>query len=333
MAMCTYNGAGYVREQLRSISEQTRPPDELVICDDNSVDGTKEILSAFASASTLPVRLHFNPETLGSTKNFEKAMCLCQGDIIALSDQDDYWLPEKLMRVEAALASSPDAGMVFSDAEIVDQNLRPLGYRLWQYFELDREERRDAVEGGAFDLFLARNVAVGATMAFHSRFKELILPIPEAFNLKHDDGRILIHDGWVALLISAVAGLVIIDEPLVKYRQHPRQQVGIKTTAEDGTADGRVGGVRAAISRQNFYSAEISQLEALRERLSAKVPAAECESAFSKLEAKITHLRTRAEMPARRSRRLPRVLREMLTRRYHLYSNGVRSAAKDLFKR
>ena len=331
VAMCTYNGAGHVREQLESIAAQSRPPDELVICDDNSGDGTREILREFASASPLPVRLHFNPETLGSTKNFEKAIGLCAGDVIALSDQDDYWLPEKLARVEEALSSALDVGMVFSDAEIVDESLRPLGCRLWQYLKFERGEQKSVRGGNAFDLLLARNIVVGATMAFRSRFKELILPIPDEFDLRFDDGRILIHDGWLSLLITATAGVAVIDEPLIMYRQHPKQQVGAKSPPGAEAADG--GGLRAALTRQKFYSAEIGQLEAVRERLTAKVPAAVCAGAVSKLESKIAHLRARADMPGRRSRRLPRVLREVLTLRYHFYSNGVRSAAKDLFKR
>jgi glycosyltransferase involved in cell wall biosynthesis len=327
VAMCTYNGGCYVREQLDSIAAQTRPPDELVVCDDNSSDATGQLLREFAARAPMPVRLHFSRETLGSTNNFAKAISLCEGEVIALSDQDDYWLPEKLARAEAALAAAPDAGMVFSDAEVVDEDLRPLGYGLWEYLRFGREEQRAVTSGDAFNLLLARNIVVGATMAFRSSFKELILPIPGEFNLSRGDGRILIHDGWASLLISAVAGVAVVAEPLMKYRQHPGQQVGAKAgAAQDG------GGLRAAVSRPNFYDAEIGQLAALRERLAAKVPAAAAR-ALSKLDAKIAHLRARAGMPEQRSRRLLRVLREVLSLRYHQYSNGVRSAAKDLLRR
>jgi hypothetical protein len=324
--MCTCNGGGYVGEQLESIAAQSRPPDELVVCDDRSDDGTREVLEAFAARARFEVRLHFNGERLGSTKNFEQAIGLCRGDLIALSDQDDFWLPEKLMRQEAALASAPDAGMVFSDAEVVDECLRPLGYTVWQHVKFGPEEQRAVRGGGAFDLLLARNIVAGATMAFRSRFKDLILPIPEAYDLKRE-GRLLLHDGWVALLVSAVAGVTLTDGPLMKYRQHPQQQVGAKE--EEAAA-----GVRAAVSRPNFFAVEIGQLEAVRERLRAKAADTDRRRrAAARLDAKITHLRTRAEMPDGGARRLPRVLREVLTLRYHRYSNGVRSAAKDLLKR
>lgn len=321
--MCTFNGGAYVGEQLESIAAQTRPPDELVVCDDRSEDGTRGALEAFAARAPFDVRLHFNEERLGSTKNFEKAIGLCRGRVIAMSDQDDVWLPEKLERQEAALDSAPDAGMVFSDAEVVDERLRPLGYTVWEHVKFGPEEQRVIRGSGAFDLLLARNVVAGATMAFRSRFKDLLLPIPEEYNLKRE-GRILLHDGWIALLVSAVAGVTITDGPLMKYRQHARQQVGSKEDAAAGVAS-----LRAAVSRPNVFAVEIGQLTAARDRLAAKAPAASAR-AVSKLDSKVAHLRARAEMPGRGARRLPRVLREVLTLRYHRYSNGVRSAAKDL---
>ena len=323
VAMCTFNGGAYVGEQLESIAAQTRPPDELVVCDDRSEDGTREALEAFAARAPFDVRLHFNEERLGSTKNFEKAIGLCRGSVIAMSDQDDVWLPEKLERQAAALDSAPGAGMVFSDAEVVDERLRPLGYTVWGHVKFGPEDQRAVRAGGAFDLLLARNVVAGATMAFRSRFKDLLLPIPEEYSLKRE-GRLLLHDGWIALLISAVAGVTVTDGPLMKYRQHAAQQVGSKEKS------GGAASVRAAVSRPNVFAVEIGQLTAARDRLSAKDPAVSAR-AVSELDSKIAHLRARAEMPGRGgARRLPRVLREVLTLRYHRYSNGVRSAAKDL---
>ena len=122
VAMCTYNGAAYLEEQLDSIARQIRLPDELVVCDDNSSDESLRILRSFAARSAFPVRLHSNESNLGSTKNFEKAICLCSGDVIALADQDDVWHPEKLAILEREFSSTPDVGLVFTDAEIVDEN-------------------------------------------------------------------------------------------------------------------------------------------------------------------------------------------------------------------
>lgn len=98
VAMCTYNGSAFLQEQLDSIAAQTRLPDELVICDDGSSDSTVDIVERFAHGVSFRVQLFRNPQNLGSTRNFEQAMRLCTGDLIALSDQDDVWMPEKLAR-------------------------------------------------------------------------------------------------------------------------------------------------------------------------------------------------------------------------------------------
>ena len=82
IALCTYNGAKFLQEQLDSIAFQTRIPDEMIICDDQSKDSTLEILKNFVSKASFPVRLFLNEKNLGSTKNFGKAIGLCTGDII-----------------------------------------------------------------------------------------------------------------------------------------------------------------------------------------------------------------------------------------------------------
>src|SRR6185295_6827977 len=98
--MCTWNGAAYLRDQLESIAAQTRLPDELIMCDDASIDGTPAIARAFAARAPFPVRLEINEATVGVRQNFTKAIAACTGDLIALSDQDDVWRPDKLRVIE-----------------------------------------------------------------------------------------------------------------------------------------------------------------------------------------------------------------------------------------
>src|SRR4029078_1399724 len=130
VAMCTYNGAEFLPAQLESIFGQTRRPYEIVICDDVSTDETISLIPD-------TVVLHRNEENLGTVKNFEKAIGLCTGDVIALSDQDDVWRPDKLALIEGAFQKTPNAGLVFSDAEIVDEDLDPLGRRMWDEVGFD----------------------------------------------------------------------------------------------------------------------------------------------------------------------------------------------------
>src|SRR5713101_1538304 len=103
VAMCTYYGARFLQEQLESIAAQTRLPDELVVCDDRSADGSVEIVRNFAKSAPFPVQLEINETNLGAIKNFEKAIGLCEGETIALADQDDIWKPQKLSRLSVAL--------------------------------------------------------------------------------------------------------------------------------------------------------------------------------------------------------------------------------------
>src|SRR5688500_18488634 len=178
VAMCTYDGEPFLREQLASIAAQGRQPDELVVCDDRSSDSTCDIVREFAATAPFAVRLHTNERNLGSTKNFERAIRLCEGDAIALADQDDVWLPSKLARIEERFAAEPRAGLVFSDAEVVDERLRPLGYRLWESVGFDRAHQRLVSGGRALDVLLPGWTVTGATLAFRSRFRNLVLEIP-----------------------------------------------------------------------------------------------------------------------------------------------------------
>src|SRR5258708_997920 len=131
VAMCTYNGVRFLPEQLESIAAQTRLPDELVVCDDRSTDESVEIIRQFAHRAPFAVRLEINANNRGVTKNFQKAIELCQGDVIALADQDDVWKAQKLQRIVEALEKSPQCILVFSDGECIDGAGLELGFTLW----------------------------------------------------------------------------------------------------------------------------------------------------------------------------------------------------------
>src|SRR6266581_2981469 len=184
VAMCTYNGARFLPEQLESIAAQTRLPDELVVCDDGSKDQTVETIKAFAERAPFSVRLEINETNLASTKNFEKAISLCKGDIVALSDQDDVWKPRKLSVLEKTLEEHPEAGYVFSDAELVDVAGRPLGRTLWNTIRFRGSVLRGFSGSRQVAVLLRRAAAQGAATAFRSKLKSVLLPISPHFG--HD---------------------------------------------------------------------------------------------------------------------------------------------------
>jgi glycosyltransferase involved in cell wall biosynthesis len=317
IAMCTYNGADFLPAQLDSIITQTRPPDELVICDDGSTDDTSSLLKRFAAESGAPVSLHFNEQNLGSVKNFEKAIGLCTGDLIALSDQDDVWRSDKLQLIEESFQSYPEAGLVFSDAEVVDENLQPLNRRMWDEVGFDEQKRKLVRLGRAFEVLITGWTVTGATMAFRSRFVPLALPVPDQIAM--------IHDGWIAVTIAAVARMIMIEEPLIEYRQHSRQQIGAPTPVETAPS-----GPVEALRRRNDSAGLHKILATLEERLSNHAESCNVRDALSFINNYSFHLKVRANLPQRRLNRLPGILRELLTLRYHEYANGFKSAAKDL---
>ena len=99
VALCTYNGEKYIKEQLESILNQTVAIDEIIICDDRSNDKTTAIIEQFQAEYPDKISLHKNHANLGSTKNFEKSISICTGDYIFLSDQDDIWKANKVEKI------------------------------------------------------------------------------------------------------------------------------------------------------------------------------------------------------------------------------------------
>jgi glycosyltransferase involved in cell wall biosynthesis len=307
VALCTFNGAAHLKAQLESVAAQTCPPDELVVSDDASTDDTPRIVEAFARVAHFPVRLTVNEQTLGSTRNFERAISLCSGDVIALCDQDDVWLSQKLLRLEGPF-SDPAVGLAFSDAEIVDESLRPTGRRLWDAVGLTAKRRRQIGRGRQLGMLLCGYRVTGATMAVRAKYARLAVPVP--------DGLGMIHDGWIALVAGAKSRVVAVAEPLVLYRQHARQQLGAPPPQR---AD-----APAVPWRANDYETPLRTIEALLARLESE---GEWGAGVHELRCWRDHLLARASMPRGRLRRLPTIISELPN--YRLYGRGVLSAAKD----
>jgi glycosyltransferase involved in cell wall biosynthesis len=317
--MCTYNGARFLNEQLESITRQTRLPDELVVCDDCSTDETPTLLRSFAASAPFPVRLYFNESNIGSTRNFEQAIRYSNGEAISLCDQDDIWHHEKVERTETLFRTRPQVGLVFTDAEVVDESEKPLGMTLWQSIRFGPERQAIVRSRKAAKLLSQKTVATGATMTFRARFRDWILPIPSDVSL--------IHDGWIALMISMLAPVEIIPEPLIRYRAHPAQQIGTPLNGSVDRIENR--SLRDAARRQNLFHPEIRKLEVALDRLGTNTRYLTSKE-VTDLSQRLHHLQIRATVRGNRVTNLPDVLRELITLRYHRYSNGVFSALKDL---
>ena len=320
IAMCTFNGADYLQEQLVSIVKQTRLPDELVVCDDGSTDSTLQILGEFEKDTPFPVRIYCNKIRLGATKNFEKAIKLCKGEIIFLSDQDDIWLPQKIKKIVETFKKNPDTGYIFSNALVVDEKLNSIDGTLWEYVSFTANRRRKFEQGNQIEVLIERSVVTGATMALCKTKTNWILPIPEEW----------VHDKWIALLASAAEEKgIFIEEPLIKYRLHSKQSIGINI---DG--DKKLNLIeqlkRAYNTKLESYEIVIDRLEYILNRLNEVNKMTKRTNEF--LIGKIKHLHERQWMHNySRWKRINRIFKELINRRYHRFSNGWEGVLKDLF--
>lgn len=205
IALASYNGEQYIKEQLDSILNQTLQNFEVVVCDDCSADRTWEVLQEYQKNDTR-FRIFRNEKNLGFKKNFEKAISLCQGEYIALCDQDDIWTPNHL---EVLLNTIGDNLVACGNAQIVDGEGKDKGYDLKSLEGLDKlyENNLDT----AYRVILNKNPFQGASMLIRKEFFEVALPIPESVNY---------HDAWFSALSCLKNGFIYTPTIINKYRQH-----------------------------------------------------------------------------------------------------------------
>jgi len=198
VAMCTYNGERYLAEQLDSIVNQSYQDIEIVICDDGSSDGTLAVLREYAHLDSR-IRVYENEANLGFVKNFEQAMTLCSGDLIALADQDDIWFPTK---IEVLVNLIGESSMVYSEVQLVDELAQPLD----QAFPgVNRLGGRCALS------LLIGNCVTGHACLLRRDLLNRALPIPDGVKA---------HDQWLAVVASLYGGLTASADTLSFYRQH-----------------------------------------------------------------------------------------------------------------
>lgn len=216
IAMTTCNGGKYLREQLESISRQSKLPSELVVCDDGSTDNTPEILTDFASGAPFPVRIYVNQTNLGFAANFFKSASLCYCDFIAFCDQDDVWLPNKLRDVHEAIEKNPEIQLVLQNSYICNE---------W----LDRSERffPNAILPGWYGKQSQFGFWVwpGFLQTIRANLIESIgrTDRPRSY---YPYDNLLTHDKLTCLLANAIGGIVVLREPAALYRRHSQTVTG-----------------------------------------------------------------------------------------------------------
>jgi len=213
VVLASYNGEKYIAAQIDSILSQNYVSFEVIVCDDASTDETVRIVATYMQRYP-QISLHQNSEQFGFVRNFEKGIGLAKSDYIALSDQDDIWKNDKIMRqMQAMLAEEKRAPgrpvMIHSDLCVIDAEEK---MKHDSYFRLKRYRLKKSKDLGHI---AGPSGAMGNTILFNRALKEKTVPFPEC---------LAFHDQWIAL-VNEVSGVrVTLNEPLVRYRIHQNNQ-------------------------------------------------------------------------------------------------------------
>jgi glycosyltransferase involved in cell wall biosynthesis len=208
VVVATCNGAAYLLAQLKSIVSQTYKPAQIIIVDDVSSDDTVLIAHAFA-AQHPEVMVIQNETRLGYIKNFEKGMLLATANYVALSDQDDIWVPHKLEKLRANIGSQM---LAYSDSELIDANGQLLHQKM--------SSIKNQLAYHTPIMYAIGAWAPGHAMLFKKELIDKAVPFPG----------LVTHDFWLGFVATCYSTVVYVNEPLVLYRQHAQNAIGADTT-------------------------------------------------------------------------------------------------------
>lgn len=212
--ICTFNGERFITEQLASIVGQTVKPDRIIISDDGSTDGTLERIKNFTASTAVKIEVRVRTGGIkGAEYNFLDTLKLTKAPYVFFSDQDDLWLKNKVDLYREALAKVQEPlkpMLVFSDAEVVNENLQTIHASFLASEKLFPDRQL------YFQRLIFQNCIQGATIMINQALKEKVFL----------SDRILMHDWWLALIAAAFGQLIFIPEKLIKYRQHYCNTVG-----------------------------------------------------------------------------------------------------------
>jgi hypothetical protein len=218
--LATYNGAEFLSDQIQSIQGQTISNWTLLVRDDGSGDNTRDIIETLASKDKRIHCVHDSLGSLGAARNFGELMRIAwvEGpDIIFFSDQDDVWLPTKMMEQIDALVNMEDFYgrdtpiLVYSDLEVVDRWLQPIHHSFMRYQGLTHEAR------SPLRVLVTQNFVTGCATAVNRSLLKLAVPLP---------ADVVMHDWWLALCAAACGQIGYLQNSTLRYRQHESNQIG-----------------------------------------------------------------------------------------------------------
>lgn len=318
VALCTHQGAPFVVQQLESVLDQTRPPDEVIVSDDASTDGTVERVEEVVRGAAVPVRVRCNPSPVGFRRNFERAVGQCSGGIIFLADQDDVWFREKI-EIMLPVFDAVRVAVAHCDAVLTGSDLEGRGETVFGRHPVLGADRATPLE-------MLRAMGIpGCTMAFRAELTEALVPFSELWG----------HDLWIALVAGALGDVVPVRRPLMLYRRHGGGS-GPSRHLDAGPAARAREGLRTR--RPDDYGRDrakwhevVDRLDTYRRGLPSEDPRR------SRLDAFLEEYRRRYDLALfrERVRRRPRparlrpVLRRVVAGEYRRFLRPVASPMKD----
>lgn len=257
--LATYNGEKYLREQLDSLFNQTFQDFRILVRDDGSTDGTMRILREYALHHA--GKIEIIEDDLGGgnpARNFMLLMKHSTAGYVMFCDQDDSWMPDKvstlLQRMQAEEKRTADGAapiLVFSDYQVTDAQLRPL--------PVNESSLQIARHYRSLNRLLVQNYITGCTMMINKT----------ACQLAGDyDSRILMHDWWIALYVSAMGEIIHMPVKLMDYRQHENNDVGARDVMSAKYRVEKIFDRKVRTSKDTYYA----QAALLKERFYSLMP-------------------------------------------------------------
>ncbi|MFC5503385.1 glycosyltransferase family 2 protein [Lysinimonas soli] len=316
VALASYNGGRFIAEQLASILAQTRRPDEVVVSDGGSTDDTVRVARGVLERDGEGVRWQIlaDGSRLNVRENFQRAIAATHGDLIALSDQDDVWRPDRLSRTVTRF-DEPGVMLASSDARLIDAAGVAMPLTLFGALGVGARELEQLGSRHAFALLIRRNLVTGATVMFRRELLRAAEPFPQDW----------VHDEWLAIVAAAVGRLAVDPQPLIDYRQHGENTIGVTAP----TLRYRVQRmVESRGTRYQVLAARSVELSARLDQLGAPL----VWRALARRKASFENVR--AGYDPRRFRRILPALRELRSGSYQrLSSQGSLDIARDLVQR
>lgn len=308
VALSTYNGAAYLREQLESILTQTVLPNQIVVGDDGSTDNTTAIVGEYIDDRIDWVILP--SEHRGLWRNMDRIIAACTSDVVIVCDQDDRCVASRFERIRNTFADSPQTTLVHTGAVLIDTAGNQFGdlasTQAWSSWEFEKYRR-----GDAFEVLIRRSLATGATMAFRRELAEGTTP------------PMFVWDEWLALTAAAAGRVEFLPDRLVEYRQHGKNSTGVHRRSFGERI--RLLATDGASRNGRLYERAQTLSDFLADRT--------IDPRWVKLaRGKLRHETLRWRMPRNRVLRGPLVLRAAARGGYARYARGSKDFLLDLIQ-